>query len=285
MEDITQNVTNSFFGGIKTYLAEHGFKLIMVVFVLVVGMYFISFLAKKQRRITRKYAKNPTLPLFCGSIIEWILRGILILASASFLGINSLSLTALLGTIGLAIGLAMKNTLSSFVGGVLILILKPFKVGDTIELHNGVLGTVELIQIFATRITTLDNKRIVVPNVLLTSNIIINYSGETKRRVDLEIGISYDSDLLLAKSIISDIFNTNPKILKEPEPIVGVKELADSAVVLLVRPWCDTADVLSVHMEVTEAIKLRFDAEGVKIPFPQRNVHLFLNKGDGTTNP
>lgn len=274
MKEKSINAANQILIDIQHYISKYGTKVLIALVILALGWYLINIISKIHRRTVRKHSKNPTLHLFVGSIIEWILRIILFLFCASFVGISSLSLTAVVGAIGLAIGFAMKDTLSSFMSGVMILMLKPFKVGDTIEFGNGVVGVVNAIQIFSTRILTLDNKKIVVPNVLLTSNVVINYSGENKRRVDMEIGIAYNADLQLAKKTITEILDANTNVLSDPAPVVGVKELADSAVILLVRPWCSTENVLSVRMEVTEKIKLRFDELGIGIPFPQRDVYV-----------
>jgi len=196
------------------------------------------------------------------------------IAALSQLGIQTTSFIAILGAAGLAIGLALQGSLANFAAGVMMLIFKPFKIGDFIE-GAGVSGTVEVIEIFNTQLRTGDNKLIIIPNAKLTSNNITNYSAKPTRRIELIIGIGYDDDIKKAKDILIQMLGDEKRILTDPAPFVGVKELADSSVNFTVRPWVKSSDFWPVTFGLTEAIKLRFDKEGINIPYPQQDVHLY----------
>lgn len=190
------------------------------------------------------------------------------------IGISTASFITIIGAAGLAVGLALQGSLANFAGGVLILIFKPFAVGDLIE-AQGHLGVVKEVQIFNTILTTPNNKKIIIPNGALSNGSITNFSTEGKLRVDLTVGIDYGADIKKAKEIILKLLDADPQILKEPAPLVAVSELADSSVNLVVRPWCKTQDYWNVYYNTIEKIKEAMDANGIPIPFPQRDVHIY----------
>lgn len=210
---------------------------------------------------------DPTLTKFLADILLWVLRVLLFVTFISKLGIETSSFVAILGAMGLAVGLSLQGSLSNFAGGMLIIMFKPFKVGDVIE-AQGVLGTVNEIQIFVTKIISANNQTIFVPNGSLSNGTITNYSMQGFRKVDLTLSISYDTDIRKAKDIITEVLKKNPKVLKTPEAEVSVKNLTDSSIQLAVRPWAKNADFASVSSDTLENCKLAFDAAGIVIqPF------------------
>jgi small conductance mechanosensitive channel len=200
-----------------------------------------------------------------------------VLAALGQLGIQTTSFIAVIGAAGLAIGLALQGSLSNFAAGFLMIIFRPFKVGDFIE-GAGVSGTVEKIQIFTTQIITPDNKTIIIPNAKLSGDNIVNYSVRGTRRVDLVFGIGYGDDIDKARKIITDVIEKDARVLKDPPPVIAVMELADSSVNFAVRPWVKILDYWDLRFDVTETIKKRFDAERISIPFPQHDVHVYRHK-------
>lgn len=216
---------------------------------------------------------DKTVVSFLSSIVYAILMIATVLMALSQMGIQTTSFIAILGAAGLAVGLALQGSLANFASGVLIILFRPFKSGDFIE-AGGVTGTVDSIEIFQTAMKTPDNKRVLVPNAQITGGHIINFSAESTRRVDLVIGISYDSDLLKAKTILQDIIRNDERVLPEPEPNIRVSELAESSVNIIVRPWVKTEDYWGVYWDTLEKVKLAFDQQGIGIPFPQMDVHI-----------
>ncbi len=196
-----------------------------------------------------------------------------VIASLGQLGIQTTSLVAVLGAAGLAVGLALQGSLSNFASGVIIIALRPFKVGDFVE-AGGVSGVIEGIQIFSTSMKTGDNKAIIIPNSAITGGTITNFSAKDTRRVDLVFGIGYNDDIPMAKAILQRLVDEDERILKDPAPVIAVGELADNSVNIIVRPWTSTADYWGVYWDLTEKVKLTFDKEGISIPYPQRDVHL-----------
>lgn len=213
------------------------------------------------------------LASFTSNIAYVALVAFVIIAALSQLGIQTTSFIAIIGAAGLAIGLSLQGSLSNFASGVMIIAFRPFKVGDFIE-AGGVAGVVEGIQIFSTQMRTGDNKAIIVPNSNITGSNITNYSAKDTRRVDMLFGIGYDDDIKLAKDILMELMQNDDRILKDPEPFVAVSELADSSVNFVVRPWVKSDDFWGVKFDYTEAVKLRFDSEGISIPYPQQDVHM-----------
>jgi small conductance mechanosensitive channel len=206
-------------------------------------------------------------------LASWALIIFVVIAALGQLGIQTASFVAIVGAAGLAIGLALQGSLANFAAGVLILIFRPFKVGDFVEVA-GVSGAVQNIQIFTTELHTPDNKKVIVPNGGVISGNITNYSANNTRRVDLVFGIGYSEDIDVAKTLLQTVLAAEPKVLQDPAPTIGVVELADSSVNLVCRPWVNTADYWDVYFNVTEAVKKALDAGGISIPFPQRDLHL-----------
>ena len=220
-------------------------------------------------------AKNidQTLVKFTGNLTYIALLIFVILAAIGQLGIQTTSFIAVMGAAGLAIGLALQGSLANFAAGFLMIMFRPFKVGDVIE-GAGVVGKVEEIQIFTTKIVTPDNKTVIIPNAKLTEDNIVNWTVKGTRRVDMVFGIGYGDDIDEAREIIKDVFAQDNRILKEPTVQIAVSELADSSVNFVVRPWVKSDDYWNVYFDTTEKVKKSFDAKGVSIPFPQRDVHI-----------
>lgn len=248
-------------------LIDYSPKLISAILILFVGLYAIRFINRLIRKIMVKRDLDPTLTRFLADILLWVLRVLLFVSFISKLGIETSSFVAILGAMGLAVGLSLQGSLSNFAGGMLIIVFKPFKVGDVIE-AQGIVGTVHEIQIFVTKLINSTNQTIFIPNGSLSNGTITNYSMERSRKADLTISISYDTDIRKAKDIILEVLNNNPKVLKTPEAEVSVKNLTDSSIQLAVRPWANNVDFGTVISETLENCKLAFDAAGIVIqPF------------------
>ena len=246
--------------------------LITAVIILVLGLWVIRFLNHLVKRFFDKKDFDPALETFLASFIKISLKVILFVLVITQLGVKSSSLVAMLGAAGLAVGLALQGSLANFAGGVLILIFKPFRVGDFIS-AQGVDGTVKEISIFTTKLNTFGNQLAIIPNGQLSNNNIINYNAEPNRRDKIEVGIGYSSDIRKAKDILLELCQDNEKILKEPAPEVYVGELADSSVTLSLRFWAANENFWAAHFYVIENLKYRFDEAGIEIPFPQIDVH------------
>jgi small conductance mechanosensitive channel len=240
-------------------LIDYSPKVISAFIILFIGLYAIRIINRIIRKIMVKRELDPTLTKFLADILLWVLRVLLFVSFISKLGIETSSFVAILGAMGLAVGLSLQGSLSNFAGGMLIILFKPFKVGDTIE-AQGVIATVKEIQIFVTKLITSNNQTIFVPNGPLSNGTIINYSMEGYRRVDLTIAISYDTDIKKAKEIITTILNNNPKVLLTPAAEVSVKNLTDNSIQLAVRPWANNEDFGAVFSDTLENCKLAFDA-------------------------
>jgi small conductance mechanosensitive channel len=217
---------------------------------------------------------DPTLVTFVSNLINMILLVIVVIAAIGALGVQTTSFIAILGAAGLAVGLALQGSLSNFASGVLIIIFRPYKVGDWIE-GAGVSGAVVSVQILTTILKTGDNKQVIVPNSQIMGGIITNYSANDTRRVDLVVGVSYSDDLDKVRSVLEELVAADERILEDPACTIAVSELADSSVNFVLRPWVKTPDYWGVMFDMTEAIKKRFDKEGISIPFPQQDVHLY----------
>ena len=239
-------------------------KIISAFVILIVGIYAIRFIAGLIKKIMIKRELDPTLTKFLADILIWALRILLFIAFISKLGVETSSFVAILGAMGLAVGLSLQGSLSNFAGGMLIILFEPFKVGDTIE-AQGQIATVLEIQIFVTKLVTANNQTIFIPNGILSNGTIINYSTQGQRRADLTIAISYETDIKKAKEIIAEVMRSNPKVLTTPAPEVGVKNLTDNAIQLAVRPWAKNEDFGAVFSETLENCKLAFDAAGIEI--------------------
>ena len=210
---------------------------------------------------------------FTSNVAYIAMIAFVIITALGQLGIQTTSFVAIIGAAGLAIALSLQSSLANFASGVMIILFRPFKTGDFIE-AGGVSGIVEGIQIFSTQMKTGDNKSIIIPNASITSGNITNYSAKEERRVDMTFGIGYDDDLKMAKDVLQELVDNDDRILKDPAPVIAVSELGDSSVNLICRPWVKTADYWAVYWDLTEAVKLRFDKEGISIPYPQQDVHM-----------
>ncbi len=241
--------------------------------ILLIGLWLAKRIKNISMAVMEKRGLDPLLASFSASIAHILVVVFVVIASLGQLGIQTTSLIAVLGAAGLAVGLALQGSLSNFASGVIIIALRPFKVGDFVE-AGGISGIVEGIQIFSTSMRTGDNKSIIVPNSAITGGIITNYSAKDTRRVDLVVSIGYSDDIPTAKAILQKLVDEDDRILKDPAPVIAVNELADNSVNLVVRPWTSTADYWNVYWDLTEKVKMTFDKEGISIPFPQRDVHL-----------
>lgn len=250
-----------------------GPKLLLAVVLLIVGIIVINRLMKFMRKIMAARNIDPTLVPFLTKLVGVILKVMLIISVVDIVGVKTTSFVAVLGAAGLAVGLALQGSLANFAGGVLLMIFKPFKVGDYIN-AQGEAGTVQSIQIFNTLLNTPDNVKITIPNGAMSSGTITNYSAQETRRLDLVFGISYGDDIEKALKLLAEMVKEDARILTEPEPFLAVKELADSSVNLLVRIWCRKEDYWGVNFDWQKNVKLRFDKEGLNFPFPQREVTL-----------
>lgn len=247
-------------------------KFVLAIVTLVVGLWLINrFIAVLDKKLG---AKDPTLNKFLCGLLNIIFKVMLLISVASMIGIATTSFIAVIGAAGLAIGLALQGSLGNFAGGVLILIFKPFKVGDTIE-AQGFLGAVAEIQILYTVVNTFDNRRVVIPNGNLSNDTLVNVSIYDKRRCDMTFGIHYDDNIDKALAILRRLFDEDERSLKDPEPRICVGSLGDNSVNLMFRPWVATDDLWPYYWDMHEKVKKAFDAEGITIPFPQRDVHVY----------
>ncbi|MCO6360037.1 mechanosensitive ion channel family protein [Roseivirga pacifica] len=258
---------------------ERGPNILLAILVLLIGLRLIKFFTKVLQKGFEKRNIDPTLRPFLSNLINWSLKALLFVSVAGMIGIGNTSFVAVIGAAGLAIGFALQGSLANFAGGVLIMLFKPYKVGDLIE-AEGHLGVVEEIQIFVTKILSPQNRLIIIPNGTMSNGNIKNLTAKDHVRVDLTIGIAYDENIKDARKILMSVMTAHPKALAEPAPFVGVTELADSSINLAVRPWCRPSDYWDVYFEVLEECKEQLDKAGITIPFPQRDVHLFQHSAD-----
>lgn len=270
MTELTQTVSD--------LLVTYGLRVIGAIVIFAIGRWITGLVTRFVRRLLERAGVDKTLVIFVKNLTYYILLAFVVLAALGNLGVQTTSLVAILGASALAVGLALQGSLANFAAGVIIILFRPFKIGDRIE-AGGVEGFVEDIQIFNTILRTPDNKTVIIPNANITGDNIINYSTKGILRIDMIFGIGYDDDLLKAKRILQEILTADEGVLNDPAPNVAVMELADSSVNFAVRPFVHSADYWNVYFRVTEQVKLRFDAEGVSIPFPQQDVHLFPTNG------
>jgi small conductance mechanosensitive channel len=250
------------------------YRLVTAGLIFFVGRWIARFITDVVRRMFARTDMEDTLEHFLCNLIYGVLLVVVVIATVNQLGIQTTSLLAVLGAAGLAVGLSLQGSLSNFASGVLIIAFRPYKVGDFIE-GGGVSGTVEEVQIFTTVLKSPDNKRIIVPNSQIMNAEIVNYSSNETRRVDLVIGCGYSDDLDKVRKVLEDIVAADDRVLKEPATNIAVVELGDSSVKFVVRPWVNGSDYWPVHFALTEQIKKRFDEEGIAIPYPQRDVHVY----------
>ena len=254
------------------YVLPWGINIIMALLIFMVGKFVVSIIAKVIGSVMKNARVDNILVEFISSIVKTVLLLFVVVASLNQLGVDTTSLIALIGAAGLAIGLSLQSTLQNLAAGVMLIIFRPFKDGDFID-AGGVLGTVEKIQIFNTVMRTGDNREMIVPNGLIFGGTITNFSAKATRRVDMVFGIGYDDDIRKAKEVIKSILDADDRVLKDPEPLIAVAELADSSVNFNVRPWCKSADYWDVYFDTHENIKLEFDKQNISIPYPQMDVH------------
>jgi small conductance mechanosensitive channel len=257
---------------VQTYVIPWGIKLVLALAIFYVGRIVVAGVVGFIRKLLNARGMDDILVGFVTAILRWILLLFVAIAALSQLGIDTTSLVALLGAAGLAIGLSLQSSLSNFAAGVMLIIFRPFTRGDFVE-AGGATGIIEKISIFTTTMTTPDNKEVIVPNGAIIGNNITNYSARPTRRVDMVFGVSYDEDIRKAKGILEEIVEADPRVLAEPAPVIALGALADSSVNLLVRPWAKTEDYWPLLWDITEAVKTRFDQEGISIPYPQMDVH------------
>jgi small conductance mechanosensitive channel len=258
---------------INAYVLPWGFKIIVALVIFLIGKMLAGSLTRFIKQVMRKSRMDETLVKFLGGLIYTMLLVAVALAALDTLGVNVTSLAVILGTAGLAVGLALKDSLANFAAGVMIMIFKPFKLGDFVT-TGGVAGVVDEIGLFCVLMHTPDNQRIIIPNTAVFGNTITNTSALPTRRIDLVMGISYDDNIGTAKQIITNVIAADSRILEDPAPVIAVSELADSSVNLVVRPWVKSEDYWVVRWDLIENLKLKLEAGGITIPFPQRDVHL-----------
>ena len=259
---------------LRTTGLEFGINLVTAIAIFYIGKMIVGLLTRSLRKVMQAHEIDKTLESFVCNLVRMVLLTFVIIASVSALGIQTTSFIAVVGAAGLAIGLALQGSLSNFASGVLIVLFRPYKVGDWVE-AAGVAGTIVEVQILTTVFKTGDNKSIIVPNGQVMNSIIINYSANDQRRVDMVVGVSYDDDLDKVRATLEDLIAADDRILDDPACTIAVAELADSSVNFIVRPWVKSGDYSGVKFDLTEAIKKRFDKEGITFPFPQQDVHLY----------
>ena len=272
-KDVYLNDFQSFFGKFMDKIIGFLPSIIGAIIVLFVGVWICRFIRKFVRRLMIARSVDITIQNFVNELLRWVLYIILFLTVIQKVGVPVSSFLGALAAAGVAIGLALQGSLSNFAGGIMLLILKPFRIGDSIEVE-GHLGTVERIGMFYTTIIKFGNERVIIPNGPLFSDNIINYSQNPTRRDNIIVGIGYGSDLKKAKEILYSLTQSCPTALQDPAPVVYVNELADSSVNFTVRVWSKTEHYWDTHFYLIEQIKLTFDKEGIEIPFPQRDVHI-----------
>jgi len=262
---------------LTAFAMTYGLRLLGAIIVLIIGWKVIGAIKRGLIRGMEKREMEPSLKSFLGSILVILLRVLLIISVLSMLGVAMTSFIAILGAFGLAIGLALSGALQNFAGGVMILLFKPFRVGDFID-AQGYMGTVREIQIVNTILKTPDNKTVIIPNGGLATGTMVNFSTEPQRRVDWTFGIAYGDDAEKAKGVIMDLIRADQRVLADPEPFIAVGELADSSVNFTVRAWVNAADYWGVFFDMNQKVYQTFPQKGLNIPFPQMDVHMHNSK-------
>lgn len=255
------------------YALDHGPRILLAIITLLVGLRIINSFAKLINKTMESRSFDETLRPFLTNLVKWGLKALLIISVASMVGVETTSFIAVLGAAGLAIGLALQGSLANFAGGILILIFKPFRVGDTID-AQGFLGSVERIDILHTHIRTFDNRMIIMPNGALANANVTNLSKKETRRVEMSVGVAYGSDMQHVRKVILDILAKDERILNEPEPLVKFTTFGDSSLDLIVRCWVLSDNLWPVYWDNMEAIYNAFNANNIEIPFPQRDIHM-----------
>jgi len=251
-----------------------GIKAATALIIFYAGKFVIGMVVGAIHRLMQKQEVDKTLETFICNLVRTVLMVVVVIAAIGALGVETTSFIAIFGAAGLAVGLALQGSLSNFASGVLIVLFRPYRVGDFIE-AAGIAGSVEQVQILTTILKTGDNKQIIVPNSQIMGSIITNYSANPTRRIDMVIGVSYDDDLDKVRETLKELIAADDRILAEPATTIAVSDLADSSVNFVVRPWVNSADYWAVKFDLTEAIKKRFDKDDISFPFPQQDVHLY----------
>lgn len=281
-EDITSAVADFDWASLPQLLQDKGIdlglnfsiKVATAVAIFLAGKFIVRLLIRAISKLMEKQAIDKTLMTFVCNLVRITLMVVVVIAAIGALGVQTTSFIAIFGAAGLAVGLALQGSLSNFASGVLIVLFRPYRVGDFVE-AAGIAGSVEEVQILTTILKTGDNKQIIVPNSQIMNSIITNYSANDTRRIDMIVGVSYGDDLDKVRRTIEELVAADDRILDEPEATIAVSALAESSVNFVVRPWVKTVDYWAVMFALTEAIKKRFDKEGISFPFPQRDVHIY----------
>jgi len=274
MSDLTGFDWAGLWETMQTAGLDFGMKAVIALLIFFVGRMIARLVAKGLHNVMQSQEVDKILETFVCNLAYWALMIFVIIAAINQIGVQTTSLIAVMGAAGLAIGLALQGSLANFAAGVLIVMFRPYRVGDFVEAAS-ISGVVLQVQILTTILKTGDNKQIIVPNGQIMNSIITNYSANDTRRVDMTVGVSYDDDLDKVRSTIQQLVDADDRILKDPECLIAVSALADSSVNFTVRPWVNTADYWGVTFGLTEAIKKRFDKEGISFPFPQQDVHIY----------
>lgn len=260
------------------WVTTYSFSIIGAILIFVVGKWLAGRITRILVKLLEKNKVDAALTGFLGNMSYYAMLVVVVIAAVGQLGINTTSFLTIVGAAGLAIGLALKDSLNNFASGVMIILFRPFGIGDVVT-AGGVTGKVQSIAIFSTILTTPDNQKVIVPNGNIINSVITNVTANDTRRIDLVVGIGYDDDIARAKQVLNDIVKSDERILSDPAPTIAVSELADSSVNLVVRPWVKTAEYWDVYFDLMEKIKQTFDAEGISIPYPQQDVHLIKAAG------
>ena len=265
-----------FLGKIVNWATTDGIKLIIGIFLLWIGWKLAKKIVNILNKALERRNVDVTIRSFLDTFLEVILKGLVVLVVLEYVGIKTTGVAALVASAGVAIGLALQGSLSNFAGGLVILLIRPFNVGDYVEGagHNGV---IEKIGMFYTHMVSVDNKLILVPNGTLANGSIVNYSAKELRRVDLTFGVGYEQDILKVKRVLSNIVEAHDLILKTPEPFIALSNHGDSAINFIVKAWCKTEDYWTVYYDLLETVKIKFDEEGISIPYPQMDLHVKKN--------
>ena len=276
MSDLTGFDWTGLWNSVRTLGMDFAIKAVVAIIIFFVGRIIARLVTKTLRNVMQSRKVDKILESFVCNLAYWTLMLFVIIATINQIDVQTTSLIAVMGAAGLAVGLALQGSLANFAAGVLIVMFRPYRVGDYVE-AAGIAGTIMQVQILTTVLKTGDNKQIIVPNGQIMGSIITNYSAHDTRRVDMTVGVSYNDDLDSVSSTLRDLIDADRRILKDPECLIAVAALADSSVNFAVRPWVKTGDYSAVMYDLTEAIKKRFDKEGISFPFPQRDVHIYKN--------
>lgn len=267
---------------LQVMAVTYGARIVTSILIFLIGMWLSAKVTDVLARFMERRKVDLTLVKFLRNILYYILLTAVLVAAAGQLGINTASFLTIIGAASLAIGLALKDSLSNFSSGVMLILFRPFRVGDFIVVA-GESGTVQEISVFHTVLHTGDNQKKIIPNGAISNSTITNITANPTRRIDLTVGIGYDDDIRKAKAILEKILAAEERILTEPPPVVAVSELAESSVNLVARPWVKTEDYWGVYFHLTETIKTTFDEEGISFPFPQRDIHMYAVAKNGET--